>query len=1268
MAEKVPIRAIYDGSDTCGLSELRDGEVVGVEHGGLGACTFTADGVLLGNTQGAVQVSSALTTNGQLLIGGTSGPAVANITGTANEVDITNGDGTIAIGLPATVCVTTKVISPALCIASQYVLPSADGSAGQVMCTDGSGGIAFATNTPSSPGGSDTYVQFNDGSSFGGSANFTWDDTTLKATNLCTTANAVIGGDLTIAGDDLTMGTNTSGALLVADGTNFNPVVMSGDTSISTAGAVTLAATNTNLTTLANVTTVGTIGSGTWQGTAIATGYIATTLTGKTLTTATLTSPVLNGTLSGTAFLDEDNMASDSAIAAASQQSIKAYVDAVSSGLDMKASSHAATTSAFDSAAYDNGSSGVGATLCNSHYFAFSALSIDGQTMVAGERVLVKNQTAACHNGIYTVTTVGDGSTRWIITRATDFDSSTEVTSGAFTFIETGSTNGDQGFVMTADGTITIGTTAINWTQFSGAGQITAGAGMTKSGNTLNVIAGSNITVNADDVALSTTITGLSALTSTNLTGTLQTAAQANVTSVGTLTSLNSSGDVSFDGGTFVFNESGANKDFRIEGDTATNLFITDASTDRIGIGTATPSHLLDIEGVGHAATCFVSADLCATTKVVAAAICMGGGYALPTSDGTAGYILCTDGSGAVSFAEAASSGHTIAEDGSTLADRTCLNFCGTGVTVTDCSTTNSTDVKVDATGACMPIRVSAGTQCYACLATATIAAPCLQCDSAPKLGGSLDVNSNSIISASNGNIPITPNGSGIVIIDGLCHPIADGSAGQLLCTDGSAALKFATATAGVTLAGSTNNTIATVTGANALAGEANLTFNGTTLAVTGAATVSTDLTVATDAFFVDASADYAGIGVGTLNAFRTNFTGLQVGYAGSLTASKADGAGSAVWLGSNVYYNGSAFKYINSASDEASLLSMQDGGLLFQNAPVGTAAGADATLTSRFSISSAGNVGIGTTAPNARLTIWNSDVGTAEPHADADEFVIEGSASSGRNTGMSILACCEGMATINAGTCASNAYGMIQWNMSTGCFCFNNNGVNYFHMDYLGNANFCNQTSGGAGMSIASGSTTIPRGLAINFLCTTCTCQNSYYAYWYGGAGEKFIVMATGNVTNANNSYGAISDENRKQDITDARSYWDDFKGIRFRKFRFKSDVKEDANAPELFGVVAQELETVFPGLVEESTDKADREVPSLDKDGNQTHTTNEEGEQVPDTESKLTDLDTTTKSVKYSVLSQIGLKVIQELQIRLEAAESKATAQEAEIAILKG
>ena len=216
----------------------------------------------------------------------------------------------------------------------------------------------------------------------------------------------------------------------------------------------------------------------------IDTGVTVDLTTAQTLTTKTLTSPILNGTLSGTAFLDEDNMVSNSAIAAASQQSIKAYVDATASGLDLKDSSHAATTANLSSA-YSNGSSGVGATLTNNS--TQTALSVDGQTMVAAERLLVKDQTAGLQNGIYTVTTVGDGSTNWVLTRATDFDSTTEVTSGAFTFVETGTTYADSGWVMTTDGTITIGTTAMAFAQFSGAGQISAGTGLTKSGNTLSV-------------------------------------------------------------------------------------------------------------------------------------------------------------------------------------------------------------------------------------------------------------------------------------------------------------------------------------------------------------------------------------------------------------------------------------------------------------------------------------------------------------------------------------------------------------------------------------------------------------------------------------------------------------------------------------------------------------------------------------------------------------------------------------------------------------
>ena len=257
-------------------------------------------------------------------------------------------------------------------------------------------------------------------------------------------------------------------------------------------------------------------------------------------------------------------------------------------------------------------------------------------------------------------------------------------------------------------------------------------------------------------------------------------------------------------------------------------------------------------------------------TCVITPVVCINSEYALPSSDGTAGQIVCTDGSGATTFADAASSGHTISEEGSVLASRTCLNFIGAAVTAADNSGTNATDVTVCATNALFGIRAADGTACNITLSNAAVGT-CLQSDTSPKLGGSLDVNGNSIISASNGNIPITPNGSGIVIIDGLCHPIADGSAGQLLCTDGSAALKFATASAGVTLAGSTNNTIATVTGSDALEGEANLTFDGSTLGVAGAVTITKNNDYGVSTY--DGTNAGGTIGLGTLSVSYTHLT-----------------------------------------------------------------------------------------------------------------------------------------------------------------------------------------------------------------------------------------------------------------------------------------------------------------------------------------------------------------------------------------------------------
>jgi len=196
----------------------------------------------------------------------------------------------------------------------------------------------------------------------------------------------------------------------------------------------------------------------------------------------------------------------------------KAYVDSVKTGLDPKDSVRAATTAAL-TVTYSNGTSGVGATLTNAG--AQAAITLDGITLVSGDRVLVKDQATALQNGIYSVTTVGSVSTNWVLTRTVDADQASEVTTGAFTFVEEGTANGSNGFVCTTIMPITIGTTSISWVQFSGAGQVIAGAGLTKTGNTLDVVGTTNrILVNADSIDISASYVGQSSITTLGTIGT----------------------------------------------------------------------------------------------------------------------------------------------------------------------------------------------------------------------------------------------------------------------------------------------------------------------------------------------------------------------------------------------------------------------------------------------------------------------------------------------------------------------------------------------------------------------------------------------------------------------------------------------------------------------------------------------------------------------------------------------------------------------------
>jgi len=171
----------------------------------------------------------------------------------------------------------------------------------------------------------------------------------------------------------------------------------------------------------------------------------------------------------------------------------KGYVDAARQGLDVKASVRVASVAPVAIA---------------------SALEagdiIDGVTLAEGDRVLLKNQSTASENGIYVVVASGAGAA----SRAPDADTSAKVTTGMFTFVAEGTVNGDNGFVLTTNDAITLGTTGLTFVQFSGAGQVIAGAGLTKSGNTIDVVGTADrITINADSVDIASTYVGQSTIT-----------------------------------------------------------------------------------------------------------------------------------------------------------------------------------------------------------------------------------------------------------------------------------------------------------------------------------------------------------------------------------------------------------------------------------------------------------------------------------------------------------------------------------------------------------------------------------------------------------------------------------------------------------------------------------------------------------------------------------------------------------------------------------
>jgi len=160
----------------------------------------------------------------------------------------------------------------------------------------------------------------------------------------------------------------------------------------------------------------------------------------------------------------------------ATQAVNKAYADAIAANLSPKESVALATTTALPANTY---LTGVLTAAAN------GALTVDAKAVAVGQRVLVKNEAAQANNGLYVVTAAGGPEAKYVLTRTTDMSTGAQV-KGAFVFVEAGEKNEGAGFTVVGEGPYTIGVTAIVWTQFSGAGEITAGSGLEKVGNTLN--------------------------------------------------------------------------------------------------------------------------------------------------------------------------------------------------------------------------------------------------------------------------------------------------------------------------------------------------------------------------------------------------------------------------------------------------------------------------------------------------------------------------------------------------------------------------------------------------------------------------------------------------------------------------------------------------------------------------------------------------------------------------------------------------------------
>ena len=490
--------------DTNTLSSTNSNGDIVIAPNGTGDIQLDSDTVRIGDSN----TNATLTTNGtgDLVLNTNSGTNTGSITiadGANNDITITpNGTGKLVLNNP-------------------YINGTSDTLAEFIYDTVG-GAITSGTGIT---------VTNNDG---GNTSTVNITNTTVTAgaygsTTAIPTFTVNAQGQLTAAGTE-----NISTTLNIAGDTGTDAIAHLTDTLTFTGGeGIDTTVTNNVLTIAGEDATTSNKGIASFETAnfTVTSGAVATK--NITLGTSTLTNGSTTTTLAGLLQLDVDNLRIDgnSIISTDTNGGItldpngtghisasnalikdvatpvdpndaanKAYVDAVAEGLHIHASVQAATTAAITgSVTYDNGTSGVGATLTTDTPIN----TLDGYSLVNGDRILIKNQANTGHNGIY----IRTSST--VFTRAADFNTVAEIASGDFLFVSNGTVNGKTGWVNTSK-SITVGTTAVVFEQFSGAGTYIAGSGLAFTGNTIDIVLQTNggLEVVSDELGLKSTTAG----------------------------------------------------------------------------------------------------------------------------------------------------------------------------------------------------------------------------------------------------------------------------------------------------------------------------------------------------------------------------------------------------------------------------------------------------------------------------------------------------------------------------------------------------------------------------------------------------------------------------------------------------------------------------------------------------------------------------------------------------------------------------------------